>query len=523
MSISAVLGMDDEEVWRLVRRWDKETYVLKKTSDKNTRKYDLRVSRSAQFAPNKLRGQMERYYINIAYIVAWYFDYLGLFFVATLATLAILPQSRPVLFPPTPLALYDFHTGTLRKPLSGVLGSADTFTGAPEHLAGEAVENEASNFIAGKFAIFFDLLVEKDSHDLLEGENDEPLGDDENNSFAESVFTAKDRLFGVEKPSHDKTKAPMSEAVWESRMQMLKALRAMSDLWERSANLLSPPSPIDDGSFRRRLIKVFVPLAIASVTITPYIFVKIFTFAVGLLFFGGPLVNNHIAYCLNPNNDQPFGATPEDLSSAAAPNPSVVAHSGGSDAEIVRTTAHGKTRPSRALETLRSGVKAAIKISVAVDKVKAKAGHKAAKARMGEVTSGKEGGYSSPSLYEARFEGRKGFVYIQEPTPSSLATVSFVTGPVLEDLSATTHGRHDGEVMWRVVVRDIVKLVKHSGYGPTAINSKVVSTWATGRQVKDGLEIVDGDGTTWRLGAVEGRDRLFNRLCALGGQKWEVE
>ena len=49
------------------------------------------------------------------------------------------------------------------------------------------------------------------------------------------------------------------------------------------------------------------------------------------------------------------------------------------------------------------------------------------------------------------------------------------------------------------------------------------STWATGRQVKDGLEIVDAEGKSWALTAVGMRDQLFNRLCAMGGQKWVVE
>ena len=49
------------------------------------------------------------------------------------------------------------------------------------------------------------------------------------------------------------------------------------------------------------------------------------------------------------------------------------------------------------------------------------------------------------------------------------------------------------------------------------------STWATGRQVKDGLEMVDAEGQVWILRAVEMRDQLFNRLCAMGGQRWVVE
>lgn len=49
------------------------------------------------------------------------------------------------------------------------------------------------------------------------------------------------------------------------------------------------------------------------------------------------------------------------------------------------------------------------------------------------------------------------------------------------------------------------------------------STWATGRQVKDGLEMVNAEGQTWTVRAVGMRDQLFNRLCAMGGQRWVID
>ena len=41
------------------------------------------------------------------------------------------------------------------------------------------------------------------------------------------------------------------------------------------------------------------------------------------------------------------------------------------------------------------------------------------------------------------------------------------------------------------------------------------------REVADGIEIVDRKGAVTRLTAVPLRDELFNRLVAMGGQKWE--
>lgn len=60
-------GMSNEKVWMLVRRWDKEIYVLKRTSDLagSRKKYDAHRSKDARFSPNKLRSQMERSYRDI--------------------------------------------------------------------------------------------------------------------------------------------------------------------------------------------------------------------------------------------------------------------------------------------------------------------------------------------------------------------------------------------------------------------------------------------------------------------------
>jgi hypothetical protein len=66
----------------------------------------------------------------------------------TLITLITYPPCRPVLFPPAPIAIVS-GKGGVQKPKAGVLGSHDSATGAPENHKGEAVEQEASNFVNG--------------------------------------------------------------------------------------------------------------------------------------------------------------------------------------------------------------------------------------------------------------------------------------------------------------------------------------------------------------------------------------
>jgi len=63
-----------------------------------------------------------------------------------------------------------------------------------------------------------------------------------------------------------------------------------------------------------------------------------------------------------------------------------------------------------------------------------------------------------------------------------------------------------------------VELKKMGGYGWKA---ELVVGWALDREVANGLEIFDRRGNSWKVTAMPLRDELFNRLVAMGGQKWE--
>jgi len=52
--------------------------------------------------------------------------------------------------------------------------------------------------------------------------------------------------------------------------------------------------------------------------------------------------------------------------------------------------------------------------------------------------------------------------------------------------------------------------------------AKLVVGWALSREIADSLEILDKQGNRWVLTAMVLRDELFNRLIAMGGQKWEA-
>ena len=86
-------------------------------------------------------------------------DFIVPLLTATILALIVYPKSRAFLFPPAPIALVDSSTGGLQKPRAGVLGSHDSATGAPENHKGEAVEQEASNFVNAFASVALNVVV----------------------------------------------------------------------------------------------------------------------------------------------------------------------------------------------------------------------------------------------------------------------------------------------------------------------------------------------------------------------------
>ena len=116
--------------------------------------------------------------------------------------------------------------------------------------------------------------------------------------------------------------------------------------------------------------------------------------------------------------------------------------------------------------------------------------------------------------FKARYEGKKGNIYLSTTaTPPMLA---FSTRETTEEIAGRQ--REDLHPLWSISVADIAEVKKIGGYGWKA---KLVVGWSLDREVKDGLEIVTTGGETFKVTAVPLRDELFNRVVAMGGQKWE--
>ncbi|KAI1802512.1 hypothetical protein F4811DRAFT_563169 [Daldinia bambusicola] len=602
-------GLDNEDLWLLIRRFNKQIYHVKEVPTAVPGDLDLNIADEEEFSPDKLRANIERFYMTVvigllaavkhvarlrswretrrtacfcaAYFIAWAFDLLVPLLTLTLITLIVYPRSRGVLFPPAPLALVDTKNGGVQKPKAGVLGSTESSTGAPQNFKGEAVEQEASNFFNGFTSIVVTSATGKHPQAAPSAEGGSP--DDavpDPTGVTVAAAEAKDVATGNKgNPKHDKTKVPVETAMWTKMRPIMHGIADVSDTWERFANALSPTPPFPRDIYRLRLAALIVPLFLMSLFITSYMFMKGVTFGVGFGFFGDPIIARGLRW-LNltfphwqkllelrntilkgvPTNAQltltllrigeankaplppppriteppperptevtdaelratgaepPLNATEEELQEAMEHDPQTAYETGGSDIDAAKgSSKHGK-RGSKIIGFFKGTTKGAVKAVIGTDHARAKAGSHNARNRLGAVPRPNSSLVSGPIDFKGRYNGKKGHVYIT--TKSTIPAVSFSTDETIEKIGSAD--REDLHPLWTVAINDIAEIKKVGGYGWKA---KIVVGWSLGREVADGLEITDRTGNVRRVTALPMRDELFNRLVAIGGQKWEA-
>jgi hypothetical protein len=211
--------------------------------------------------------------------------------------------------------------------------------------------------------------------------------------------------------------------------------------------------------------------------------------------------------------DWPLNATQEELDEAMAHDPTVPHQTDGEDIDKAKASKHGK-KGSKILNFFRGTVKGGVETTIGADKVKAAAGSHHAKQRLGAVQPKDARSVDGPVDFKARDRGKKGHVYIT--TVATIPSIAFSSDSTIEKIG--TQDREDLHPSWTIPVGDIQELKKIGGYGWKA---KLVVGWAMNREVADGLEIVDRNNNVIKLTAIPLRDELFNRLVAMGGQKWE--
>ena len=183
------------------------------------------------------------------------------------------------------------------------------------------------------------------------------------------------------------------------------------------------------------------------------------------------------------------------------------------DVAASKTKTHGKTG-SRVLNFFKSGVRGSVATAIGADRMKAVSGNTAAKNRLGVLSRPGSDFINGPVDFKSRFHGNKGHTFIS--TDNEVPSVSFTTDSTVEKVG--TRNRSDLHPVWTVNITDIKELKKVGGYG---WKTRLVVGWAMSREIADGLEITTRKGEVWKLTALPLRDELFNRLIAIGGQKWE--
>lgn len=169
---------------------------------------------------------------------------------------------------------------------------------------------------------------------------------------------------------------------------------------------------------------------------------------------------------------------------------------------------------------------AGVETKLTADSAKAAIGSQHAKQKLGilptkaeQQRKPKEG----PVEFKGRCNGRKGAVYIDSSVSPATAAghpaspcVYFSTDLDGDEIVESIAPKH---MQWAVSIRDIKEIKKVGGLGWKA---RIIVGWATDREVKDSITIIDKNGKEYRATALAERDELFNRLVAMGQQVWEA-
>lgn len=213
--------------------------------------------------------------------------------------------------------------------------------------------------------------------------------------------------------------------------------------------------------------------------------------------------------------EMPLGATPAEIQNAVEFDPRVPQELSQSDQDASDKLSHGKKK-SRMLALFRGGVRGMVKTAIGGDHLRAKAtGAQPAKDRLGALPAKDDPMISGPVEFKARYDGRKGHVYITKKATIPAIGFSIEDSTKIKDRLGIEN--EELRPIWSVAIADIIEMKKIGGYG---WKSKILIGWSMGREVADGLEITTRAGDKYKITAIPLRDELFNRLVAMGGQKW---
>ncbi|KGO42812.1 Protein of unknown function DUF3292 [Penicillium expansum] len=301
-------GLSNEDLWMLIRRFDKQIYHVKAVHDTASLNLDLNRTENEKFPPEKLRMTLERFYISVVvgvteffrhitrlrswkepvrttifcagYFVAWAVDLLVPTILGLVVALIMVPSVRLLLFPVR--LKKDESNGS--SPTEGQVQSEDSLTGAPENHKGEAAEQEAKNLVDSFATVAMESASARYGQTVSEDASDR-------HALIESTEAA-DAAAGtstVDSPE-DKTKKPMKKKVSHATDKVMRILSDITDIYEKFANILSPTPPFLLITSRLRIASIFTLVSVIVPFTSSYWIIKLVGFALGLGFFGEPIL-----------------------------------------------------------------------------------------------------------------------------------------------------------------------------------------------------------------------------------------
>ncbi|KAJ5845822.1 hypothetical protein N7534_009491 [Penicillium rubens] len=300
-------GLSNEDLWMLIRRFNKQIYHVKAVHDTASLNLDLNRTENEQFPPEKLRITLERFYTSVVvgvteffrhitrlrswkepvrttifcacYFAAWAVDLLVPTISGLVVALIMVPPVRQLLFPG--LAKADDSNGII--PTEGEVQSEDSLTGAPENHKGEAAEQEAKNLVDSFATVAMESAAAKYGQTVPEDAPDRP-------ALIESLEAAEAAAGTPTGDSpEDKTKKPMKKKVSHATDNVMRVLSDITDIYEKFANILSPTPPFFLVTSRLRLASIFTLVSVIVPFTSSYWIIKLVGFALGLGFFGDPI------------------------------------------------------------------------------------------------------------------------------------------------------------------------------------------------------------------------------------------
>lgn len=308
-----VSGLSNEDVWMLIRRFNKQIYYVKAMSDAPAGELDLNRADDEQFPPEKLRMTLERFYMSVlvglsyffkhiarlrswkeplrtllfctCYFIAWFQDLLIPAISGFFATLILCPSIRTWLFPAAPRAVSDDEGAKSGEDAT----SQDSITGAPERYKGEAAEQEARNLVNSVANVAMESAAAKYGQGISNEESDTA-----SELNMEDVGVKAEEAGENEIP--DRTKRPMKKKIGKATDKVMFVISDITDIWEKFSNILSPTPPFYGVTARLRLLGILTGISISSLVLSSHFILRTVSFLVGVVFFGDPIFQWTISF-----------------------------------------------------------------------------------------------------------------------------------------------------------------------------------------------------------------------------------